>query len=103
MSEVSQIVNEAVCVRFGVSESELYGRRTSAMANAARGYAWLLLHEQYGWSVRRLSLRYDRKVRTVWSQLSKYKYLVCAQSGYGSAYSELSARVEEVLSEAERR
>jgi len=102
MDRISSIVNEVVCGRFGVTEGELYGVRTSAMANAARGYAWLLLHEQYGWSGRRLSVEYGRRERGVWKQVSKYRYLCRVQAGYGALYSELSSEVEGLLSSEEK-
>lgn len=102
MDSICRIVNEVVCSRFGVTEGDLYGRNTTDLASMARGFAWLMLRDSYGWTGSRLAREYGRDRRTVRYSTSKHRLYCRTQAGYGSVYMELASQVEELIAEKEK-
>lgn len=92
-AELVPMVNEAVCVMYGVTEESLRSRDTSKEVSEARWFAWTLLHDGFGVPNGMLAAEYGRTRRAVCHAVSVVRSRVARRKDYAGAYRELSRRV----------
>lgn len=88
-NKIIDCIENYICELFGVSSEEIYAINATRVASLARAYLFYIIHIDLKYSIKCICDRYGRKKRSVFTAISKIKYLINNQKQFTAQYEEI--------------